>query len=250
MASTTGATVVTGAFGLLGLLSVEAGEVPTAAQMADGLRRLNLMIGRWSISPLSVPYVGRETFSLTAGKATYTMGPGGDFNTTRPQRLSGAGLLLAGTSPTVELPRALLTDDAYQAIQIKDLTNPLFTAVYYNPTYASGYGSVTLWPVPNTADNSIALYRLEQLPLFTSSTASYDIPEGADEAMEYQLALRLGPVYTVPVSPDVRQMATAAYGAFKRANLPLSDLPQDPAFVSDPRTGYNIVTGTGGSGGS
>lgn len=243
MASTTAQTIITGALQILGVAA--AGETPAAALMSDGLRRLNLMIGQWSIQPLTVPFQAREVFNLVANQQTYTMGPGGDFDTARPATLLGAGLLMGGTTPPVEIPRALLTDDAYEAIQLKTLTNPLFTDVYFNPTYAEGFASVTLWPIPDNADNQIVLYRLQQFALFTSLTASYDIEEGADEAMEYQLALRLAAPNGVAITPDVRQQAAASFSAFKRNHVRLTDLAVDPAFTHDARYAYNIYTGTG-----
>ena len=248
MATTTAQTVITGAFRLLGIIAAE--ETPTSAQSSDGLRRLNMMIGQWSICPLTIPYVAREVFNLVANQASYTMGPGGNFDTTRPADLVGAGLILGNTSPSVELPRALITDDAYQAIQIKGLTNPLFTDVYYNPTYSGGLGTVTLWPVPDNADNQIVLYRLQQLPTFTTLTATYQIAEGTDEPMEYNLACRLAAPWGTVTPPEVQMIARASLRRMKYNNVKLTDLPQDLAFIKDQRYGYNIVTGTGGGGGS
>lgn len=250
MASTTANQVVTGALQLGNVIDPE--DTPTAAMLSDGFRRLNMMMGQWSIQSLTIPVVAREVFSLVSGQGgptnPYTIGPGGDFDTTRPKRLEGAGLLLGNTSPAVEMPRAVLTDDAYEAIQIKDLANALFTSVYYNATFDGGLGRIYLWPVPNTTDNQLVLYRSQQLGLFTSATTSYDLPEGANEPMEYQLALRLAPVWGVPLSaiPDVVATAASSFGIFKRSNVKINDMPQDVVFPpADRRYGYNINTGTG-----
>ena len=47
------------------------------------------MIGSWSLQPLaSIPVIAREVFSLTSDIGVYTIGPGGDFDTSRPPSLS------------------------------------------------------------------------------------------------------------------------------------------------------------------
>lgn len=245
--ATTANTIITGALQLLGVVDPE--ETPTAAMLADGLRRLNMMMGSWTTQSLTIPTVNREVFDMTADKGgpddPYTIGPGGDFDTTRPLTLEGAGLLLNASDPPVEIPLAVITDDAYQLTQIKDLSNVLPTQVYYNPTFAGGLGTIILWPVPNTASNSLVLYRKYQLGLFTSATAGYDLPEGAAEPIEYQLALRLAGTWNRGRVPDdVREIARTSFSTFKRSNYKLVDLPQDP-ILSNRRFGYNIQTGTG-----
>src|ERR1035437_7552044 len=183
MASTTAATIVTGAYRLLGAISSEEAFAPQAL-MADGFRRLNMMMGSWALQAFTIPVIGLDVYPLIAGKGSsvnpYTFGPGGDLNAPRPTSVSGAGLLLNNALPDpVEIPRGLLTDDAYGNIRVKDLTSTLFTNAYYNLTYSGGLGSLYLWPVPTDMTNSLVIYWPEQLGLFTSQTASYDMPEGA-----------------------------------------------------------------------
>ena len=245
MAFTTASAVVTGAYQALGV--VGQGRAPSAFQMADGLRRINMLLGSWSIQPATIPVVAREVFPLVAGKGgpntPYTIGPGGDFDTTRPATLKAAGCLLNASTPPVEIPRDIATEDAYEAIAIKDLTNALFTSVYYNATFASGFGTVYLWPIPNTALNSLVLYRQSQLALFSSTTAQYDLPEGMDEALEYNLAVRLAAPSQVAVPEDVKALARSSLYFFKRSNHKFTEMPIDPMFTSGGRGGYNIDTG-------
>jgi len=149
----------------------------------------------------------------------------------------------------VEVPRALLTDDAWQAIQIKQLTAPQFTDVYFNPTYNADLATINLWPIPNTSINSLVLYRQQQLTSFASLTASYYLPPGCEETLQYNLAKRLLVVYGITdegTVSDVRDMATSTLYIFKRANVKLSDLATDPALIAWPGGGYNILTGSGG----
>ena len=251
--STTGNIICQGALELLGVIDPE--DSPPQAMINGAFRRLNMMMRSWSLQSYTIPFIDREVFPIVSGKGgtdnPYTVGPGGDLDTTRPAKLEGIGLLLApvGSAPPVELVRAELTDDMYQFLAIKDLGNSLFTNAYYSPTFAGGLGSLYLWPVPNTSINSLALYRLKQLAEFTSPTAAYDFPEGADEAVEYNLARRLMSVYSVDPQrkADVLQLAKESLAVYKRSNINLSDVSCDPMFTPNNfRGGYNINTGIGG----
>jgi len=246
--STTGNIICRGALELLGVVDPE--DTPGAAMLAGAFRRLNLMLGQWSLQNLTIPVQARETFPVVSGKGSttdpYTVGPGGDLATTRTAALEGVGLILpqVGTAPRVEIVRAQLTDDMYQFLAIKDLRNALFTSAFYDATFP--LGSLYLWPVPNAPGTDLAIYRLQQLAAFTSPTAAYDFPEGADEAVEYNLAKRLLDVYTIDPQrkQNVLEMAKSSLAIYKRSNLQVFDVPCDPMFTPDnQRGGYDINTG-------
>jgi hypothetical protein len=235
--------LIGGAFGLIGVL--EAGQTIGGDLLADGYRRLQNMMGILGLQTLTAPTIGREVFALVAGKGgpsnPYTIGPTGDLVTTRPNALEGAGLLLAGPDPRVEIPRTLYTDDAYEALPIKDLPNALFTGAYYNAF--AGNGTINLWPVPNTTLHALVLYRLDQIGPFASPTATYTLPPGYDEMLEGQLAKRLRGPYRRQLDPEVVKDIDDALAVCKRQNYKDNDLATDPALTNTPRTGYNIDTG-------
>lgn len=247
--SVTALDLITGAFDALGVYA--PGESIPAPDSADALRRLNGMVSGWMVQPLTIPVTVRKVYALTSGKGgpgnEYTIGPGGDFNQIRPANgLSNVGLSMPGATPyPIEIPRALLTDDAWALIQVKDLQSPMFTAVYYNPTYTSDLGSINLWPVPDTTDYSLVVYYASQIAEFADLTTSYVFPPGYQEALEYNLALRLAAPYGKPLGQDIVVLATKALATIKRANTKLTDLAVDPAITKTAKYSYNIQTGTG-----
>lgn len=244
--STSARAIITACYGDLGVI---AGPAELSGYMAeDALSRLNVMVDEWATQPLTMPFIARQIFPVVANQKTYTMGPGGDFNTSRPEGLTGAGLLLNSSNPPVEIPRGLLTDDAYEAIQIKDLTNTLWTNVYFNATYAGGLAQVTLWPVPTTSQNDCVLYRRDIIQGFATLDTAYDFPYGYASAFQYNLDVRLARPNGIPMAaiPDLIQLANSTLGNVKRANYTLVDLPTDPALTRNIRGGYNINTGQGG----
>jgi hypothetical protein len=151
----------------------------------------------------------------------------------------------------VEVPRPVITDQAYQAIQIKNLANPQFTAVYYNPTFPFGF--IWLWPLPNTAQNQLVLYLQTAFAGFADLTTAYEFPSlpGYTSALDDGLAVELSmlPIYGVPGEIAARAVAKAdkSLGLIKRANTKLMDLPSDAQVLTNNlRGGYNINTGQGG----
>ncbi len=244
----TAVNLITNTFITIGVLG--ASDTADGLMIQDGFRRLNNMMGSLAIQPKTIPVVGREVFPLVANKGgvgtEYTYGPGGDFNSSRPNNISGAGVLLNATVPPVEVPISVMTDAIWQALAIKNLSSAQPTSIYYNSTFANGLGLVNIWPVPTTALNSIVFYRALQLTTFASLTSTYYVPNGYDEMLEYQLALRLSTPYRKPVTPDLRQLAIDSLANVKRANYRLLDLPTDPAITRNNRGGYNIVSGVGG----
>lgn len=191
-----------------------------------------------------IDYNGLQTVTSipTSGTFTYTL----DARPTTPATGTITSSAVSGTP--VEIPRTVITDDAYQAIQIKGLSNALFTNVYYNPTFP--LGTIFLWPKPDTADNQLVLYLQNVFGGFADYTTDYDYPDlpGYAEALEYNLAVRLAEPYGRECPDRIERLADHTLGLIKRANNKLSDLPSDapPGLTKDRRAGYNISSGQGG----
>lgn len=223
------------------------GQTLSAQDANKGLRKLNSLMGSWSIQTLTVPSVVRTVFTnITANVGTYTIGPGATFDTIRPPNgLQNAALLLNSATPAVEIPVGILTDQAYQAIPIKSQTNTLWTQVYYNPTFVTlGWGTITLWPIPTIDTNDLVLYFLQPLTEFADLTTQYQIPPGYEDAITDSLVVALAPAFGRPVTPEMRKTAQASVANIKRANVKMSDMANDAALISagSRRFGYNITT--------
>lgn len=258
--SVTALQIITDAFAVPNVLM--QGETPGGPMAASALRSLNRFVGYLGLSNLAFPTQAPETFPLTAYKGgppspvapvlgPYTIGPGGDFNrASRPpfqNAIVGCGLLLRGVSnPPVEvIARSVFTDDEYQSIAVKNLTSVQFTGMWYNPTFSSGLGSISLYPVPDNSNYSIVLYLRTALPLFANQNAAYDLPDGYEECFVYNLARRLAGMNGRSLLPEDIRIAVAALRRVKVSNVKLRDLLPDPMFApSDRRHIYNIQSGT------
>lgn len=229
----------------------QPGEVVPAPDANSALARLNVLVSSLQLSPRAMPFIEREVFDVVVGQSTYTVGPGGDWDTIRPMSLTGTGLLQptqgSGTGRN-EIPRALLTTDAYQAIQLKDLQSAMWTDVYFNPRYADGLAAVYLWPVPNTTINAFVMYRGDAVQGFSNLTTTSDYPVGLFELLQYNLGKRVAPGYGgTGWTQELEAMRLEANALFRRQNYRMEDLAVDPAMTRNirERGGYIIQVGNG-----
>ncbi len=312
-------SVCTAALNDLGVGS--PGEAIDANEMQDAFRRLNQFVSQLRLQEFTVPFVSRQVFPMTAQRNTYTIGPGGDFDTQRPQSIEGAGLLLSpgtgsfaitGASPTLrtftvagdqtgslpsgsdftvsgstgnngvysivsavygssttitvseavasavadgtinvladlnattEIPITLITDQEYQAIQVKGMGNTQWTVAYYNPTYQGGLGLLWVWPKPTTAINAMVLYLDQYVDGFANLTTEYSFPPGYFDLFEYGVAMRSIAPYGLsnsPIRQDIQLQFSAASALVKRQNVKRNDMMGD--YYAGTGRPYNILT--------
>ena len=238
----------------------QPGDAFNATDTTTLLRQLNLLIGQWAQQSLTIPAETRSVFLLStlfagghtgSSTAPFTVGASGDLNIPKPPNQSsvtGAGLLLNASSPPVEIPRGIMTNDGYDRERIKDLTSTLFTSVFYLPTFAGGLGELFLWPVPTDLTNSLVLYTRTGLTAFVDLTTVYSIPDGYDEALYLNLIVRAGKFFGRKPDADDRADARTSLATIKRSNVQLSDLDNDMAGIGmrSGRGWYNLSTGEGG----
>jgi hypothetical protein len=223
------------------------GEQIPAADGAKGLRVLNRLLGSWAQQHLTVPYRKREVFALSANRGgpttPYTIGPGGDFHTTRPpnrESLVRAGLLL-GDSSNYEYAVPLFMPSAYETLSMKTQTSAFFQGVYYQPSHSAGFGAIYLWPVPDTALHSLVLYQDAILTTFPTLQTGINLPQGYEDALIYDLARRLATPYGRQVTPELTQKAMHALAVLKRANFVMP--PELTNYFATGPMPYDLLTG-------
>lgn len=241
--STTARVIVTAAARKLGALGTAQTLDDNNAESA--LQTLNWMLGQLGLQPQALAVRVREVFDMVADQGgpsnPYTIGDAGDFDTSRPATLQGAGLVLTQSQPDpVEIPLTLYTDDGYESIQVKDLSNSQPTGVWYQPT--SPLGKIYLWPIPDVAYNDLALYWNAPFSAFTTLSTAYDLPPGAEEMLVYNLCPRMADEWGRPASDTIRQMATTSLRTFKNGNMRPNDVSQD-IYNGNRAFGFNIQTG-------
>lgn len=208
-------------------------ETPDPDEISDALEECNSMLSSWSTEKMLCVSRTRESFPST-GAQSYTIGSGGDFNTTRPVKIISAFARL-GTND--DYPMVEITDKNYSLIQNKDTPG---APEFFN--YDNGYplGTLTMYPKP-TASYTIYIYSEKAITAFTSLSQVVSLPEGWEDAIVYNLAVRLAPEYGQPVTNELAALAISTKSAIKRAinrNRPLDYFPQKVS-QHNINTGYN-----------
>lgn len=210
---------------LLGQL--EAGGSPTSDESNDALMALNAMFSTWC-NPAVMTYALREeSLTLADGDASYTIGTGGDLNTTRPVRIHHAYILDAGISHPVEI----IEDHEYQAIPSKTTESDWPTHINYRPTMPTG--TLYVWPVPNATRT---LKILTPVPLAAVALVdTVSLPPGWEDAMAYNLAVRIAPEYEAAPSVEVVRLAGQTRRAIAASNSRPLVTYSDLAVAFSPR---------------
>jgi hypothetical protein len=232
----TGRDLVTATLKLIG--AVAPGETPAYEELNDGLLTLNRMIGSWSNESLLIHAKVREELTLTASDGEYTFGIGGNINTARPMKIEEALIEDVTNTPTAEYPLKILTLAEWCAITQKDLESDIPTSLYVDNAYP--LTTLSLYPVPSAA-NKLVLFSWKPITELTTLNTAISLPPGYEEALIYNLAIRLSPEYGRPVSQEIAMIAGDSKASIKRMNHKPSYLRVDPALMT--KGSFNIYTG-------
>lgn len=229
--TTSALDIITGAAKLLGVTFKS--EPLDSDEANDGLIALNDMLDSWSNDSLTASAYTLESFSLT-GAASYTMGVGGTFNTSRPINIVTAVVRIS----SVDYPLEIITQEQYQLeIPQKSISSQIPEVL----TYDNGYplATITMYAVP-TSGSTLRLLSNKPLSNLSALTTTVDFPPGWKRALKNNLAIDLAPEYGVEPSASVVRNANQSLGAIKRANSINSAMPYMPVLPQR----YSILGGT------
>jgi len=171
-------------------------EAMTGSELASASRALNMMLKTWQTDGLQLWLRRTQSVTLVAAQSTYTMGATGDVVMDRPLRI--LKIMRKDTSDN-EVEVFKLTQDEYKE-QTPKTTSGVPVNYYYDPQLTNG--SLYIWPSPGTAD--AAEYTLEVLyhkPTddMDNATDDFEFPQEWFETIKYGLAIRLAPIYGLPL---------------------------------------------------
>lgn len=230
------------------------GRTPSNDQYAELLDEVNRMIGTWNCER---PRIYTTTISDPLpldGSKTYTIGidPAGqataDFSIARPQEIVKANLLFP-SEPTVRRDIHLLTDQEWGNIVVQDIPNAPMFSLYNDGGYP--FSTLYCWP-QSPAGYSLELFYWQAIPKFTSLDDAVTLPDGYEDAIVLNLAVRADQMawpVKEPMNPSVRQDALRALAAIasKNAAPPPKVSSCAPSGYSGSRRGdFNWLSGTRG----
>lgn len=206
---TTALDLITRAMKLAKLIS--AAETPTAEEATDALDTLNDILENWGTEPMALWGTSNFVGATVGGQATYSIGPGGNFDTTRPAQINGAFTTFNG----VDFPLDVVTQLDYNRIALKGYQQPIPNQLLYVNDFPLGL--VTLWPVPTSA-MPITLTFDRLLTQIPNLATEINYPPGAARALRYALAVELATEFGAPLDAAMLGIAADAKADYKRSN--------------------------------
>jgi len=186
---------------------------------------------------LRVSFRGENTGN-TAWFDTFAISATSGIPIPRPVVVEDVRIVDTSQSPDLELSLTMLTDQAWEAVPQKDLTNTWPTSWYYNPTFP--YGTLQFWPIPTSTTLQGAIYVKTQISEFDALSSTVTLPPAYFRALVKNLALDLCPSYGKEPSGLLLKQAADSLASLKRANIKPMDLGFPGGALVGRRRGYDI----------
>ncbi len=234
-------------------ITMRPGITPSGEQYDELIPAVNRMLQSANCNGHTIFSTKIEEFELNANQKIYTIGPGGDFNTTRPQFIKDANLIFP-TTPQLRTPLKLLDSHEWSLIQLQDIGNSLPWGLFYNATYGStGRGTIYLAFQPPDG-YLLELYTWTLLPgAFSSVTDLVILPDGYEEYITTGMAIRAAALYPrdSALSNDARMLHRQAYDNVVTLNTKCPVLRSEAEFLGRGGTWQwsGMFASGGGSGG-
>jgi hypothetical protein len=231
--------LITGALRLIGV--VQANESPTPEDMEISVSALDALIDSWSNNRLMIYTIKPRSFPIT-GSQTYTLGPGGDWDITRPMNIENAyARLNAGSAQQLDIAMQSLTDAQYAGISVKNTSSTFPFAFYDDGAYP--LRTITLFPIPN-GQSEIVLWLREPLIDLVDLDQPVMYPPGYERAFRFNLAVELAAEFGKTLPTQVIAVASVSKLELERLNSVPRYLHGDSGMS---RTGkgrfFNYITG-------
>jgi len=213
------------------------GEDPDANTGKMCRLHFNLMLDSLAADKLAIYTERNDIFTLVPGTATYTVGPTGAWVMPRPVEITAAQTRYTSIN---EQPLDIVSNDTYNAIRTKGITNSVQYVMGFLPSYPNA--SVSFYPTPSAA-NPVRITSKVQFDSVTSMTQIIEMPPGYLEMFIYNLAFRISTGQNKPMSQSAQDLAASSLALIKSNNLedtPLSigdPLGRD-GMAWNPNTGY------------
>lgn len=203
---------------------------PNASILQDAISEENRMVGGWNLSSLTILGERTDLWNTISHQQSYTLGidPTGrltaDWNGERPQKIIRANLLLPTANDPITkvrrkidiVPREDWAEIVYQAVY----TYPSLLYPQFNDPQNTPFMRIYFKPIPDAA-YQIELMTWQKIPKFTSRDDVVLLPDGYEDAIVNNLAVRLASMpwtFQKPMDPQVRVDAINSLSLIQQFN--------------------------------
>jgi hypothetical protein len=199
------------------------GQTPSAEDSNDVFTVLNAMVAQWSRKRWLIPNLIDIAVPST-GAQSYTIGIGGNIAVDRPDQIEAAYVrLLPITGSPVDLPLGIIAaHEDYASITMKSLQT-LPEAVFYDAAFP--LGNVYTYPVMPAGSYELHILIKNTIDQFTSLTQPIILPPEYADALIWNLAARIAPMFGAETNPTVVGLAAMGLNTIRGANSQITVLP-------------------------
>ena len=213
--------------------AISSSETPASDETMDALEALNLLLSSWGASRFLSKNTQTITHTLT-GAASYTIGSGGDINTTNPTDIYTAKYTNGGLDYTLKV----IDFVDYEQISVKNISSiPEFIAL--KPDYP--LSTIYVFPVGSGGVLTLSAVR-PQVELDINDDIQDIYPPEWIRALKYNLAVEIAPEYGVTVSTEIAALARESKDIVMRSMVSIPSANFDPLLGCGNRGG-NILGG-------
>ena len=251
--TTAGVTLTAGDVARLALLNSGAASLSQTIYAEDvyaALDHLNMMLAQWQRRRWLV-WALADTSIVSTGAASYTIGPGANFHTARPDRIESAfaRMLVTSSTQTDASQQPLLLDYPLQIIGSREDYNQIVlkglstfpAAVFLDSAWP--FGVLHFWPIPQATQWELHVATKTALSPTLTLTTPLMVPLEYTQAIVYSLACMLRPVYGLPPEPSLMALSKAALATIRTANSQIPELSL-AGVVGTGRRGSGIAAGS------
>lgn len=212
------------------------GQQPNSEDTNDAFTHLNMMLAAWNRKRWLVYHL-LDVPLVSTGALSYTIGPNGDFNVPRPDRIEAAFLRYLTQNQQPDWPiKVLEAREDYNLIVSKTVgTVPYY--LFYDSDFP--VGTLYFYPVAAAGIYELHVTIKDELTQFADLTTPINLPPEYQEALLYNLAVRLRIAYQMGPDPTVIGLAKASLATIRGANTQIPRLIM-PAGVGSAHGRYNI----------
>lgn len=193
------------------------GQSLSATDIADAMDTLGMLIGQLNAQRLMV-YRLTDASCTGSGKTAFTVGPGGDFDMPRPNRIVSAYARMpnATGSLSVDFPLSIIDSrEDYNRIALKSFVAPP-SYVFYDPTLTMG--TLYVYPGPSAGYQvTISAHQTIEKPLVPADVLT--MPDAYWMLLRREMAKAFCLSYQVPVSSDLERATAHARDVVATMNL-------------------------------
>ena len=210
------------------------GQTPDAEDVNDCFIVMIAMLQQWNRKRWLIPNE-IDTGLVTTGSQFYSLGPGGDFDIRRPDKIMAAYVRLLPTQiNTVDIALGILAaPEEYSAVVAKNIKG-FPSIVFYDSTYPMG--KVWVYPVAPSGQFELHLITKGVLQVPKTITEELVIPDEMLDPLLYNLACRVRPIFGASPDQTLIQLAKMGLNTLRQANSQVPHMSM-PAGIGRWRSG-------------